>query len=270
MTAISLKTPISYYGGKAQLLSRLLPFVPTHTTYCEPFFGGGALFFAKEPSKIEIVNDTNKQLVNFYRVAKRQFLALKNEIDATLYSEEQYQRARRIYFNKEESSDVLRAWALFVLSHQTFLHILDNEWTYSKSRDVATTFNNKKLQFDERYVSRLEKTQIFCRDAVKVIRAMDSPDTFCFLDPPYVGTDCGHYVGYTNRDLESLMEVCQGLKGKFLLSNFPSQIISEYAQRNAWYQVEYFMHSPAKHAMKTEVFTMNFTPSKEMLSRLPK
>ncbi|MGE0566949.1 MAG: DNA adenine methylase, partial [Bacteroidia bacterium] len=41
-----MKTPITYYGGKQNMIKHLLEIIPTHTSYCEPFFGGGALFFA--------------------------------------------------------------------------------------------------------------------------------------------------------------------------------------------------------------------------------
>jgi DNA adenine methylase len=110
----TLKTPISYYGGKQQSLSRILPLIPEHRIYSEPFFGGGAVFFAKEPAKIEIINDTNKMVINFYKIAKREFKNLKAEIDVTLHSEEQYKEAREIYLNKDstvEQNNVLRAWA---------------------------------------------------------------------------------------------------------------------------------------------------------------
>lgn len=276
MTAVSLKTPINYYGGKVQLLPKLLPFIPEHGIYCEPFFGGGALFFAKKPAEIEFINDINKQVVNFYKVAKRQFAALKDEVDVTLYSEEQFLQARSIYFEKEQSDDVLRAWSLFLLSQQTFLHILDNAWAYSRTRNVARTFANKKEMFDERYVTRLENTQIFCRDGIKVILNADSPETFHFLDPPYVETDCGHYGGYKAEDLQRLLKTCEGIEGKFLMTHFPNKNVSEFATRNGWYQVEFSMHKPVSNAYKKdgerkiEVFTMNFTPSKEMLANLPK
>lgn len=273
MSATNLKTPISYYGGKQQLLSRILPIIPVHKTYCEPFFGGGSVFFAKEPSEVEIINDINKQVVNFYRIAKQQFKALKSELEVTLYAEEQYQQARRIYFEKEESSEVLRAWSLFLLSQQTFLHIIDNSWAFSKSRNVAKTFQNKKQMFDERYVKRLETTQIFCRDAIRVILNADSPDTFHFIDPPYVGTNCGHYEGYRLEDLEKLLTTCAGLEGKFLLTHFPNESIANYAKQNGWYQIEYRMHKSSSAKAdneKVEVFTINYTPTKEMLASLPK
>lgn len=57
-----MKPPITYYGGKQKLIKHLLPLIPEHNLYAEPFFGGGALFWAKEPSNVEVINDTNREL----------------------------------------------------------------------------------------------------------------------------------------------------------------------------------------------------------------
>ena len=62
-----MKTPITYYGGKQQLASVILGMIPAHRIYCEPFFGGGAVFFAKAPSFLEAINDKNDLLVPFYQ-----------------------------------------------------------------------------------------------------------------------------------------------------------------------------------------------------------
>lgn len=82
-----MKTPITYWGGKQQLSETILRLIPTHKQYNEPFFGGGAIFFAKEPSECEFINDINCEMVNFYRTLKRDFEQLKIEIDCTLHSE---------------------------------------------------------------------------------------------------------------------------------------------------------------------------------------
>jgi hypothetical protein len=52
----SMKTPLSYYGGKQQLARTILGLVPEHRLYCEPFLGGAAVFFAKKPSPCEVIN----------------------------------------------------------------------------------------------------------------------------------------------------------------------------------------------------------------------
>ena len=49
-TPVKLRTPVTYYGGKQRMLNEILPKIPVHACYVEPFFGGGAVFFAKPPS----------------------------------------------------------------------------------------------------------------------------------------------------------------------------------------------------------------------------
>lgn len=61
---------IPWIGGKSRLARHILPLFPSHTCYCEPFTGGAALFFLKEPSKVEVLNDINLDLVNLYRVVQ--------------------------------------------------------------------------------------------------------------------------------------------------------------------------------------------------------
>ena len=115
-----MKTPVTYYGGKQRMLGIILPMIPEHQIFVEPFVGGGAVFFAKEPAKVELINDKNGEVVNFYNVVKTRFPELKALVDATLHSEKQQKEAKHIYFHPEAFDEVRRAWALWVLSHQSF------------------------------------------------------------------------------------------------------------------------------------------------------
>ncbi len=90
----SLKTPITYYGGKQKLCAKIINMLPPHRLYCEPFLGGGAVFFAKKPSEVEVINDTNGELINFYRVVKNDFVSLEKEIRISLHSRELHRQAR--------------------------------------------------------------------------------------------------------------------------------------------------------------------------------
>lgn len=270
---IKLLTPINYYGSKNQLLPKILPLIPEHTVYVEPFFGGGALYFAKEQVHIEAINDINGEVINFYRAAKKEFPDLKLEIDCTLFSEEQHAEASDIYNNPEDKTTVMRAWALFVLSQQSFLNIIDNSWKFSHDRNLAQTFHNKKVMFDERYLARFERTQIFKRDANRVLINMDCKQAFHFIDPPYFNANMGHYAGYTEQHFKELLETCAKLEGKFLLTTFPSEILKEYTQKHGWHTIEIKMYSSAKvgnalkgeDAMKVEVFTMNYIPTQQQI-----
>ncbi|MDR2149904.1 MAG: DNA adenine methylase [Spirochaetaceae bacterium] len=96
-----MKTPITYYGGKQMLAKIILGLIPPHRVYCEPFLGGGAIFFSKQPSKVEIINDTNGELINFYKVCKTDFHALRKEIAVSLHSRKQHHQAEIVYNNPE-------------------------------------------------------------------------------------------------------------------------------------------------------------------------
>src|SRR5258705_3207929 len=89
-----MKPPLTYYGGKQKLAKHILPLIPKHNLYCEPFFGGGAIYFNKAPSEIEVVNDINGNLINFYQVVKKSFKKLEKEVQASLYSREHHQQAK--------------------------------------------------------------------------------------------------------------------------------------------------------------------------------
>lgn len=110
-----MKTPIKYWGGKQQLAERIIALIPPHRCYTEPFFGGGAVFFRKGISKVEIINDLNDNMINFYKMVKRKFPDLHAEVDVTLYSEYQYKYAKELWQNGNDKDEVLRAWSVFVL-----------------------------------------------------------------------------------------------------------------------------------------------------------
>lgn len=255
---IEMKTPITYYGGKQQMLRYILPLIPEHKIYTEAFFGGGAVFWAKEPAKVEFINDHDGEVINFYKVLKQDFPALKKEIDSTLHSEYQQKEAKQIYLHPEKYNKIRRAWALWVLSHQSFYSILTNTWKCSKNRAIGNQIQMRKEAFDERYSKRLERTSIFCREALDVIRKSDHEDTFHYIDPPYFQADMGHYGGYKLGDFENLLNLLSTVKGKFMLSSYPSEILTDYAQRQGWNMIEFDLPRAAGGGRKVEVLTMNY------------
>ena len=81
----------------------------------------------------------------------------------------------------------------------------------------------------------LEKCTIEHDDAFKVLARFDTPTTFHFVDPPYVGSDMGHYAGMFNgEDLGRLLEVLSDIQGRFMLTMYPDDRIREYADRFGW------------------------------------
>jgi DNA adenine methylase len=255
---IQLKTPIIYWGGKQKMLDYILPLIPKHGIHTEAFFGGGAVFWANEPAKVEFINDKNAEIINFYRVLKLNFQELKREIDATLHSEFQQKQAKAIYLHPEGQDEVKRAWAVWTLSHQSFYSILDNTWKCSKSRAMGSRIQARKESFTDVYSKRLERTSVFCRDALDVIRKADREDAFHYIDPLYFNADMGHYGGYTVDDFERFLQLLKTVKGKFMLSSYPSDILSVYADKSGWKMTELDLPRSGGGGRKTEVLTMNY------------
>lgn len=260
-TKIQIKTPITYYGGKQQMLHIILPLMPAHTTYVEPFCGGGAVFFAKERAKNEVINDTNREVINFYEVTKTNFEELKVLVNKTLHSRKQHANAKVIYENPDMFSKIERAWAFWLLSSQSMFGIIGNSWSTGKSDNkVANKVFNAKSNFVLELSQRFDKVQIECRDALDVIKAKDSLETFHYIDPPYYNANMGHYAGYTKQDFEELLLLLSCIKGKFLLSSYPCPVLRESIKKFGWSTKEYDLYSPASQGKKRkkEVLTSNY------------
>lgn len=264
-TKQKVKTPISYYGGKQSMLKEILPLIPKHKIYCEPFFGGGAVFWAKEPSTSEIINDTNMNVVNFYEVLKNAYFELKKKVDATLHSRETYKKALIIYSSPWlfQDNEVVRAWAFYVVTNQGFSTKIGT-WGYDKHKR-AHTIANKVDQFNELLSERLKRVQIEQNAAHKVIASRDTEETFVYADPPYIDSNQGHYGGYTEEHYRRDLTALESMQGKFLLSSYPSAILNEFIKRNGWYtrHVEKTLSASngaklKKRKKKIEVLTANY------------
>jgi DNA adenine methylase len=258
-----LKTPLSYYGGKQILAKIILGLIPPHRVYCEPFLGGGAIFFAKEPSRVEIINDANGEIINFYEVLQRDFTALEREVTISLHSRKQHHQAEVIYQNPEMFDRIKRAWAIWMLANGSYGCMLDGGFGYDRTGTTSKKMSNKRALFSVDYAIRLQRVQIECCDALRIIRSRDTVETFFYLDPPYVGSDQGHYDGYTQEDFDSLLTLLETIEGKFLLSSFRNRALSEVIHRNNWSTLEYKMECPMSKRYKNprtkiEVLTANF------------
>jgi DNA adenine methylase len=259
-----LKPPLSYYGGKQQLAAVILGLIPPHRLYCEPFLGGGAVFFAKEPAKIEVINDTNGEIVNFYQVVQDDFKALQKEIALSLHSRMQHRHARVIYDNPELFDRVKRAWAVWMLANGSYGHKLTGGYGYGRAgNNHAVSMDNKRAGFSAGLANRLKCAQIESCDALRIIKSRDTADAFFYLDPPYVGADQGHYDGYTQEDFNALLAVLRGIKGKFLLSSYRNKSLADVAKKDKWHTIEIRMSSTMTHGTsvqrdKIEVLTANY------------
>lgn len=231
-----MKTPTSYYGGKQNLITTILPLIPKHTTYTETFVGGGAIFWAKPKSEVEIINDYNRELINFYECVQNEFVELEKMIRISLHSRSLHNDATVIYNNPHMFPRLKRAWAVWVLAAQSFSSMLDGSFGYDKIRGTTSQkITSKREAFTIDYSIRMQNVQVECTDALRVIASRDHADAFHYCDPPYFNSDCGHYDGYSRDDFENLLKTLSRIEGKFLLSSYPSDVLDDYTKREGWH-----------------------------------
>jgi len=242
----------------------LLPLIPAHRIYCEPFFGGGAMFFAKPKSEVEVINDSNGEVINFFKVLKTKFPALQKEIQSTLHSRDLYKKAMAIYKNPKSYTDIQRAWALWTSTNQGFAGMIGS-WGFGKTNSKEKAVASKRENFTRVYEDRLKMVQVENNDALKVIARCDDKEAFIYCDPPYIGSDQGHYSGYTEAQYKTLLQALSKLKGKFLLSSYPSKILNQYIKKYRWRTQRIEKHvavTKLTEKMKTEMLVFNYDPAK--------
>lgn len=255
-----MKTPISYYGGKQNLVSEILPLIPPHIQYVEPFCGGASLFWAKKPSQHEVINDYDLRVANFWEVLKTDFDELQYMIQTTLHHEVEHQRAKEILQNPIENK-LTYAWAFWVQTQMSFSHKVFAGFAFNNTPN-RTGLKSKRELICEEVFNRLKTVEIFNRDAIELIKIKDGVDTFFYFDPPYAESDCGHYEKLKGVYYE-LLDLLPTLKGKWLMSSYPSVQLSELRIINSWHtkDTQQNLAVSGKHnggKVKTECLTWNY------------
>lgn len=234
-----MKPLISYYGGKQKIAARIVEEIQRipHKIYAEPFCGGCAVLYAKpEPTPSnwsnyrEVINDTNELVVNLYRAARTLPSELHDLIELTPYSRVEYRRAVDICKGRIEANELEKAWALYVNTQMSFANKLNSGWGIGlTTQNLSATWEAKRQRLKDS-LSRLKRVHIDCQDALDFIDRWDHPDALFYCDPPYIGTECGHYSGYTAEDYQALCDKLDNIQGSYILSNYPQEIQPDSAQ----------------------------------------
>jgi len=225
--------PVRYFGSKWQLAEWIIAQMPPHEVYVEPYCGGASVFFRKEPSALEALNDLNGDVLNFFDVLRSREAELIRAIDLTPYSLAEFKRAG------EPSEDELeRARRFYVRAYQSVggggAGRRAGGWrrVYDLKRGSTPGHDWSRLEGLYKAAQRLKEAQLECEDALDVIKRYDSPDTLFYVDPPYVMDSCKDkrnvYVHEIDDEQQrQLADVLHHIKGMVLLSGYDSPLYQE-------------------------------------------
>lgn len=209
--------------------------MPAHHSYVEPYFGCGAVLFAKKPAAIETVNDLDGEVVNFFRTIRdpESREKLQEWLMYTPY-------ARQVYddtFLREPESNVERAAYFAIRSMQGHGYRLTEKsgWkkdVHGRESSYAVKYWNELPESIAEMAIRLKGVQIENRPALEVIENFNNENVLMYLDPPYVfstrsgGKQYRHEM-YDRGHIE-LMETVVDSRAKIMISGYDCELYDFY------------------------------------------
>lgn len=198
-----MKPFFSHNGSKRRVLHKILPLIPKHKIYVEPFIGSASVLLGKPPSELEVINDLDKQLMKAYKLLKQATPAIINYMP-----DKSIESIQALVDKKTKNKNILLLQELYKRT-ATF----QNQYN---TKIYKTNMQEDKLKNILQYTHRLKDVQLYSTDYKNLIHHFDSPETFFFLDPPYENSK-GLYKNHLF-DFEQLSEILKSIKGKFLLT----------------------------------------------------
>jgi DNA adenine methylase len=263
------------YGSKMRLVPTIVGLMPKHKCYVETFGGSGTVLLSKDPSKIEVYNDLDKEVVNFMRVlsspSKRKRLIAR--LNPPLYSRSEYERCRKTH--DKLAFSVERAASFYILTTQSLNGRFKGNWSRAKCQNVAKTYANR-LELLEIAAKRLSKTIIENQDFENVARFYDSADALHYIDPPYYPSSRSVPKCYVHEmdegDHERLLSVIKELKGSVILSGYANRAYEDALK--GWYRMDLNVPCSARIMKKSsknrprrvEVLWLNYEPPVDVVS----
>jgi DNA adenine methylase len=243
---VKLRSPINWFGGKGNMVEKLLKLIPKHHIYVEVFGGGAQLLFAKLPSPVEVYNDIDSSLVNFFRVLRdpEKFQRFHQLVSLTPYSREEYYFCRATWQQCED--DVERAYRWFVVARMSFGGDFGAGWGFSlntSSRGMNKLCSDwlSTIELLPQIHTRIMRVQIEHKDFRELIPLYDTPKTLFYMDPPYIPEtrrSGGYRYEMTIDDHKELVDIILKLKGMVMLSGYRHPIY-EPLEQSGWVRYDY-------------------------------
>lgn len=267
MNELAVQRPaLRYHGGKFRLALWILPFLPPHGCYVEPFGGAAGVLLHKPRSYSEVYNDLDGEIVNFFRVVRdpgtrdklREACALtpyaRTEFDlAWLSSDDAVERARRTAVRAGMGFGSAGA------TKGTTGFRIDTRRKHGTAQDNWADFPQNVSAVGRRF----ERVLIENRPALEVMLQHDSPSTLHFVDPPYlhetrVMRSKGGYRHEMNNDEHAkLLDTLDKLKGMVVLCGYDSPFYTDRLQSWRRESTTARISSGRGTALREEVLWMN-------------
>lgn len=207
-----IKPPICRVGGKSKLRKTIIEMIPEHTCYIEPFFGAGWVYFGKDTSKIEVINDIDRELINLFRTIKYHAPEIERLLAYEFSGRDIFEEYKNCTL--EYMTEIHRSIRFLYLITQSFAG-KGNNYGYGTTTKPGQQIFYKDMLLKLR--ERLKNTYVENLSFEKIIDKYDREHSFFFCDPPYIET-CGYGNKFGEEEHLLLRNKLKNIKGKFLLT----------------------------------------------------
>ena len=261
-----MKPVLKYPGAKWNLAQWIISFFPPHTTYLEPFFGSGAVFFNKPPSKVETINDIDGNVVNLFRVIRERPDELAALIEMTPWARDEY------YLSYEKTGDELEdARRFLVRCWQAFGSITGRRSGWKSDVNVHRGYISQWGRLPKIVTTisrRLLSVQVENAAATNIISRYNAKDVLIYADPPYLSetrSDNLYAHEMTDTDHVELLDALDAHPGPVILSGYACDL---YDNRLKHWHRETKTAQAEKGQSRTEVLWINPVAAKNVQGRL--
>lgn len=259
-----------YPGGKSYLAPWVMDHLPEHECYVEVFGGSAAVLLGKPESRIEVYNDTDEDLVHFFRTFRDHTDQLVEYLEKTPYAKEIHDEWAELYYKGyRPTDDVERAGRWFYLRFSQFAAKYNgvSGFRSMKQRSPAEQLNKVRDRLEE-FAKRFDHVQIENRDFSEIFKRFDGDETVFYCDPPYVEEGDDLYT-HGSFDHKRFIDDLEDLEGYWLVSytDVPDPL-RKYEIREKGIEYSSQNGSDGSHKEATERLVMNFDPGKtDLFSR---
>ena len=258
-----LRAVLKYPGSKWRIAEWIVEQIPPHHSYIEPYFGSGAVFFKKQPSNIETINDLDDDVVNLFKIIRDNPKPLIKAVTNTPYARMEYENA---YAMKDEKSidDVEKARLFLIRCWQGHGFRTCGEkvgWkndVQGRERAYAVQHWYKLPGWIDDIVDRLKRVQIEHRPAVEVIKRFNYSNCFIYADPPYVMSTRTRENYKHEMSEENHIELLDALihhKGKCIISGYDNDLYNDFLR--GWTKRQ-IANRDQLSRVRTETIWLNF------------
>ena len=248
---------LKYPGSKWNIAEWIISYFPPHTSYLEPFFGSGAVFFSKKPSYCETINDISGDVVNLFKVIRDHPNQLSKLIEYTPWARAEYDMS---YEKTEDDIEnarrfLIRCWMAFASSTSARVGWKNDV----RGRAGAAGYKIWQKVPDRIYniTSRLKQAQIENKTALEIIKRHRYSEILIYADPPYpLATRSGKIYAYemTDIDHEQLLDALMEHPGPVVLSGYSCDL---YNNKLKEWEVKTKMAAAEKGNSREEVIWIN-------------